>query len=266
MARFRSEVPRMKRDQFTFYRSYYEAIKTLPAKELKTALIAICAYALDEEMPSLSGIANSVFALVRPTLDTGRKKAENRANKSERSGKSEEQSKNKSEQNGTSENKQGQTRKEKEGEREGEVEREDDMSISIIPVIPSAREAPPASPPSKTSASVGYFLRHINASASGECLRELLDYEQKLGSDVCIYAMRYAIDEQKTWSYIRAILAAYVRDGVKSVDDIKRRDMQRGQRPTGKNAARNAQYSTHGGSVSDLERKAIEEALREGGA
>lgn len=258
----------MKREQFTFYRSYYEAIKTLPAKELKTALIAICAYALDEETPSLSGIANSVFALVRPTLDTGRKKAENRANKSERRGKNEEQSKNKLEQNGTSENKQGQTRKEKEGEREGEgeVEREDDMSKSIIPVIPSAREAPPASPPSKASASVGYFLRHINASASGECLRELLGYEQKLGSDVCIYAMRYAIDEQKTaWSYIRAILAAYVRDGVKSVDDIKRRDMQRGQRPTGKNAARNAQYCTHGGAVSDLERKAIEEALREGG-
>ena len=64
----------MKRDQFTFYRSYYEAIKTLPAKELKTALIAICAYALDEEAPSLSGIANSVFALVRPTLDTRKRR------------------------------------------------------------------------------------------------------------------------------------------------------------------------------------------------
>lgn len=259
----------MKRDQFTFYRSYYEAIKTLPAKELKTALIAICAYALDEETPSLSGVANSVFALVRPTLDTGRKKAENRVNKSERSCKNGEQVKNKSEQNGTNENKQEQTRNEREVEREVEVEveREDDMSKSIIPVIPSAREAPPVSPPSKTSAAVGYFLRHINASASGECLRELLGYEQKLGSDVCIYAMRYAIDEQKTaWSYIRAILAAYVHDGVKSVDDIKRRDMQRSQRQAGKNAARNAQYSTHGGSVSDLERKAIEAALREGGA
>lgn len=262
----------MKRDQFTFYRSYYEAIKTLPAKELKTALIAICAYALDEETPSLSGIANSVFALVRPTLDTGRKKAENRVNKSERSGKNEEQSKNKPEQTGTNENKQEQTRKEKEGEREGEVEveREDDMSESIIPVIPDAREAQPGPPvPPKESASVGYFLHHVNANASGECLRELLDYEQKLGSDVCIYALRYALDEQKiSWSYIRAILAAYIRDGVKTLDDVKRREMQRGQRgrPADKGRDRNAQYSTHGGSVTDLERKAIEAALLEGGA
>ena len=258
----------MKRDQFTFYRSYYEAIKTLPAKELKSVLLAICSYALDEEAPALSGIANSVFVLIRPTLDSGRKKAENRVNKR---GTKREQNENKTEQNRKeSEGEreiESEIESEREGEGEGEVEREDDMSISIIPVIPSAREAPPASPPSKISASVGYFLRHINASASGECLRELLDYEHKLGSDVCIYAMRYAIDEQKTaWSYIRAILAAYARDGVKSVDDIKRRDMQRGQRPTGKNAARNAQYSTHGGSVSDLERKAIEAALREGGA
>ncbi|WP_417346175.1 DnaD domain-containing protein, partial [Gemmiger sp.] len=148
-----------------------------------------------------------------------------------------------------------------------EVEREDDMSISIIPVIPSAREAlpvPPATP--KESATVGYFLHHVNANASGECLRELLDYEQKLGSDVCIYAMRYAIDEQKiSWSYIRAILAAYVRDGVKTLDDVKRREMQRGQRsqPKSKGAERNAQFSTHSGAVSDLERKAIEAALRE---
>ncbi len=254
----------MKRDQFTFYRSYYEAIKTLPAKELKTALIAICAYALDEETPSLSGIANSVFALVRPTLDTGRKKAENRANKSERSGKNEEQSKNKPEQTRTNENKQEQTRKEK----EGEVEREDDMSESIIPVIPDAREAQPGPPvPPKESASVGYFLHHVNANASGECLRELLDYEQNLGSDVCIYALRYALDEQKiSWSYIRAILAAYVRDGVKTLDDVKRREMQRGKRSrtTSKGAERNVQFSTHSGSVSDLERKAIEAALREG--
>lgn len=248
----------MKREQFTFYRSYYEAIKTLPAKELKSVLLAICSYALDEEAPELSGIANSVFVLIRPTLDSGRKKAENRVNKR---GTKREQNENKTEQN----RKEGEG--EREVEREGEVEREDDMSISIIPVIPSAREALPVPPaPPKESATVGYFLHHVNANASGECLRELLDYEQKLGSDVCIYAMRYAIDEQKiSWSYIRAILAAYVRDGVKTLDDVKRREMQRGQRsqPKSKGAERNAQFSTHSGAVSDLERKAIEAALRE---
>ena len=46
----------MKRDQFTFYRSYFEALKSLPARDFKAALLAICSYALDEEEPSLSGV------------------------------------------------------------------------------------------------------------------------------------------------------------------------------------------------------------------
>ena len=258
----------MKREQFTFYRSYYEAIKSLPAKELKSVLIAVCAYALDEEIPSLSGTANSVFVLIRPTLDSGRKKATNRANKrasnAEQIGTNVEQTQNKTEQSRNEGEGEREIEREGEVEREVEVEREDDMSISIIPVIPSAREATPVAPPASGSTAVGFFLRHVNANASGECLREILDYERQIGPDVCIYAMRYAIDEKKTaWSYIRAIMAAYVRDGVKSVDDIKRRDMQRVQRPS-KQTARNAQYATHDGAVSDIERRAIEAALQEG--
>lgn len=65
----------MERSQFTFYRSYFEAIKELPKKDQTAVLLAICAYALDSEEPQLSGTANAIFRLVRPTLDTGRKKA-----------------------------------------------------------------------------------------------------------------------------------------------------------------------------------------------
>lgn len=253
----------MKREQFTFYRSYYEAIKSLPAKELKSVLLAVCAYALDEEIPSLSGTANSVFVLIRPTLDSGRKKAANRANK--RASNAEQIETNAKQ----TQNKTEQTRNESEVERE--VEREDDMSISRynnpIPDIPDARASVSPQAERKESPSVGYFLRKINSNASGECLRELLDFERAIGSEACLYALRYAVDEQKTaWSYIRAILAAYVRDGVKSADDAKRRDQQRGNRPqpNAKNAGRNAQFATHGAALTEAERKAIAAALEDG--
>ena len=72
----------MERPQFTFYRSYWEAIRGLPKKERESALEAIINYALDEEEPDkLSPVANAVFVLIRPTLDTGRNKASNRTNK-----------------------------------------------------------------------------------------------------------------------------------------------------------------------------------------
>lgn len=84
------------RRQFTFYRSYFEAVRELPKKEQLATLLAICAYALDEEEPALSGVANAVFSLVRPTLDAGRRKAQSgraggraQANAKQRAGESE---------------------------------------------------------------------------------------------------------------------------------------------------------------------------------
>lgn len=109
----------MKRDQFTFYRSYYEALKDLPEKERAKVLFAILDYALDEQEPNeLTGICSACFKLIRPTLDSGRIKAANRKNKTKTN---EEQNENKA---GTNLE---QKRKEKEREKEGEYERERDI-------------------------------------------------------------------------------------------------------------------------------------------
>lgn len=119
------------RDQFTFYRSYYEALKVLPKRDQVGVMLAICAYALDAEEPALSGVPLSVFTLIRPTLDTGRNKARNRINKQKTNA---EQKKNKPEQNGKE--KEGEKEKEKEGESEGEKEgeRENDSSLPPAPL------------------------------------------------------------------------------------------------------------------------------------
>lgn len=76
----------MKRDHFTFYRSYYEAFRHLPKKDRTDALMALIQYALDEEVPPLSGAAQSVFTLIQPIVDAGRKKALNRKDKTKSKG------------------------------------------------------------------------------------------------------------------------------------------------------------------------------------
>lgn len=108
----------MRREQFTFYRSYYEAVRTLPKREQTAVLLAVCAYALDEDVPALSGVALSVFTLIRPTLDSGRRKAMNRENKTKTNP---EQIRNKPS------TRREQNRKEKEGEREREKEKEKEI-------------------------------------------------------------------------------------------------------------------------------------------
>ena len=67
----------MKRKQFTFYASYLDSIRKLKPKQQAEIILAICEYAINGSEPeTLSDIAETVFTLVRPTLDSGRKKAD----------------------------------------------------------------------------------------------------------------------------------------------------------------------------------------------
>lgn len=94
------------RKQFTFYRSYYEALMQLSAKDRETMLLTIVRYALDGVEPTrLNAVQRAVFTLVRPTLDTSKKRAMARQNENFVK---------------TS----GQNKKENEGETEGETEAE----------------------------------------------------------------------------------------------------------------------------------------------
>lgn len=127
----------MRREQFTFYRSYYEAMKDLSVEECAKLLLAIAAYALDEEEPELSGSCSACFKLIRPTLDSGRNKAANRMNVEEQIEIKPKSNSNKAK---TNQNKPEQTetnRKEREKERESEKEKEreyDSSSTSVPPL------------------------------------------------------------------------------------------------------------------------------------
>lgn len=132
----------MRREQFTFYRSYYDALKNLPEKERAKVLFAILEYALDEqEQNKLEGVCAACFLLIRPTLDSGRIKAANRKNKTKTN---EKQNENKAETKAEQNRKEKEKEKERdeEKEREREVERENDSSPPKAPVA-ARRFTPP---------------------------------------------------------------------------------------------------------------------------
>ena len=143
----------MERKQFTWYRSYYDALKELPAEEFRAIVLAVCAYALDGEEPELSGVARAIFTLIRPTLEVGRSKAENRSRaeqtplSAEQDGNKREQTENKRKQTDNkrkqTDNKPEQTRKEKEKEKEREKESEIDSYCSPPPPSGPKRFVPP---------------------------------------------------------------------------------------------------------------------------
>lgn len=120
------------RSQFTFYRSFFEAVFKIKNKAARAeAYDAICKYALFNDAPDvdkMSDAAAIAFMLIKPNLDASRRKAKSgknggtskqTASKAEANGK---QSGSKAEANG----KQEQPASEKESEKEKENEKENE--------------------------------------------------------------------------------------------------------------------------------------------
>ena len=133
-----------KREQFTFYRSFFEAIKELPKKEQLPVLTAICEYALNGEEKPLTGAASAVFKLIRPVLDSAAQKAASGKKGGEANDKQTE-SKPKSKRKQTAREKEVEKEVEKEieveieNEVENEIERKDDSQN--VPPNPRASDA-----------------------------------------------------------------------------------------------------------------------------
>lgn len=67
----------MERQSFVFYRSFYEALKTLPPEDKAKIYEVIIAYGLDGIDPNLEGYLASLFTLIKPQIDANNKKFEN---------------------------------------------------------------------------------------------------------------------------------------------------------------------------------------------
>lgn len=111
------------RTQFTFYASFFDAVSRIKKKaDRADAYDAICAYALREEDPDFSKMSDAAqiaFLLIKPNLDSSRRKA--------KSGKDGGSKKANGKQNGSKQEancKQEEDESEKEKEKEGEIENE----------------------------------------------------------------------------------------------------------------------------------------------
>lgn len=66
-----------------------------------------------------------------------------------------------------------------------------------------------------------FFMDRINPAPSGMCVEMLKGYTANLGADVVLHAFGIAIDEHKTgWSYIKAILSRYEREGLRTLEAV----------------------------------------------
>ena len=129
----------MARNQFTFYESFYSAIRRIRKDTDRVkAYDAVCCYALTGEIPDLDALPDSAaiaFDLIRPNLDTSRRKSENGKQSASKAEANAKQSASKAEANAKQcENaSDGEVEVEVEVEKEGEIEIENECYISPLP-------------------------------------------------------------------------------------------------------------------------------------
>lgn len=194
-----------RREGFLFYRSFYEAIHSLPKKDRLSAYEAVIEYALNGTEPELSGAPAAVFTLAKPNLDASKRKAE--------SGKKGGMARSKLEANVKQNASKPEAIKDK-GLRIKDEGREmkDEGGTHIVPC-------------GGYSMVISAYLDRINPSASQTSLEELSVFSEEMGQEVCLRAMDIALDSKKaTWPYIRGILRKWQSLGVKCLADIERLD------------------------------------------
>ena len=60
---------------FSFYKSYYEALKEIPEKGKKDIIFAMINYVFEDKKPKLKGINKVIWALIEPNLDKSKNKS-----------------------------------------------------------------------------------------------------------------------------------------------------------------------------------------------
>ena len=247
------------REQFTFYRSYWEAIRRIRRKSDRlSALEAIIAYALDGTEPRLTYEAEGVFILARPTLDASRRKAECGARGGKAGAKQSESEAEAKRKRGAGKK---ENKKEDKIEDKKEKERENKCSLNVVDVVDGAhgsfrpgggerrnddrdddREDDDNDALTKSAVCpvpweadegvlhpvVSAFCSRIAPSPSGTCLRELLGFSERLGEALTLRAIDAAVDAgARSWHYVRAVLRDWEMRGIRSVEELERQEAER---------------------------------------
>lgn len=60
---------------FSFYKSYYEALKEIPEKDKKDVIFAMINYVFENKKPKLKGLNKVIWTLIEPNLDKSKNKS-----------------------------------------------------------------------------------------------------------------------------------------------------------------------------------------------
>lgn len=213
----------MPKDSFVFYKSFYDAIKKVPEEYQLEIYNAILQYSLEGKEPeSLSNIAEAMFILIKPNIDSSQRKYESSVENGKKGGRPRKTNNSKPNKNleetqqkpNENPNKTQQKPKQNLNEDDDEdvndnedVNEDDDNDDDINRV----------------------FVAYENniAPITEMSMSLLTDYCNELSPTLVIKAIEIAVEANvRTAKYIKGILENWRKKGVKNLIDVKNAEQQ----------------------------------------
>lgn len=225
-------------EYFPFYHSYRKKCEKLTDQELGRLVRALLLYSETGETQELAGRESIAFDFISVDIENAHaayneKCAKNRANRT---------GDNDRERPSTDDDERAQNKT------KTKVKENKNQNQSIT--------TPPAPPP--LGEVMDFFMNNINAMPSPDVCDQLRQYTETLSAPVVIHAMQITQNERKGWSYLKAILGRYEREGLTSEEAVKAseqaREQAKGQKPGGRQMMTAAAYAARDIQPIDMEK------------
>lgn len=199
----------MARDSFIFYRSFYEAISELPKENQADTYDAIMQYALNQKEIELTGISKAIFSLVKPQLDANYKKYENGKQKKSKKEAKVKQNESKAETNVNDNENVNVNENVNDNDNDNDNDNVGDSCVDGLQEV------------------IDFYSNNIGF-LNPYGLKILESYVEDMSSDLVIYAMQIAVENnKKTISYIKAILNNWSKANIKTLEEAKRENKKK---------------------------------------
>ena len=197
------------KESFVFYRSFFEALQDLKDKERLKVYDAICDLALNENDTKLTGIAKTIFTLIRPQILSNTKKYKD-GQKGAQYGKLGGRPKKEKTPVGLLKETPNENVNENDNDN-ANVNVNDNVSDSCVDGLQEIIE----------------FYNNNIGLITPFGLEIMSDYAKEMPTDLIILAMKKAVEANKrTIQYIKGILNNWSKKGIKTVLEAKKEDEQ----------------------------------------
>lgn len=201
-----------KKDSFVFYKSYYDAIKKIPEEYQLEIYNAILSYSLENIEPTnLSPIAEAMFILIKPNIDSSQKRYEASVENGKKGGRPKTKEK--------LNNNLNKTQQKPNQYLDDNVDEDVDDNVDVND---NANEEVSDSCVDGLQEVIDFYSNNIGF-LNPYGLKILESYVEDMSSDLVIYAMQIAVENnKKTISYIKAILNNWAKANIKTLEEAKR--------------------------------------------